>query len=271
MPRGTSVYDEAKLQGRLWTPLTLRSAIGNEGLSVFVEAYDKSTVTGSGGEWTGIKNKSGRGYDFSTISGGMTYVPLEPFIDFQGSPDGMQALSTDPIRSLLPNDRGSMVVTAIFSSGIIIVKIETDFSGNSRVGLEGSQRSDWYNDISGNGSNQGWSEQWSSSVLKVGSITKNTTDSYIRLNGSEVDNMTNTSTPTDTATAAGMSMGCDPGGVNHGVCKVAQWIVVSQSDDMTRNRLDGYAAWALRYEGNYLRAPLVGSHPFVNRPPLLGT
>jgi hypothetical protein len=58
--------------------------------------------------------------------------------------------------------------------------------------------------------------------------------------------------------------------LNYATCRVSHWIVVSQSDAMTLQRLEGYAAWSLRYEGNYLQAPLVGSHPCVNRPPLLG-
>jgi hypothetical protein len=273
MPRGTSVYDEAKLQGRLWTPLTLRSAIGNEGLSVFLEAYDieSRTVTGGAGseEWSALKNKSYRGYDFSAEAGGINFRYNEAYIEFTGGSDCMRALGTDPFPNIFPNNRGAVILTATFSSGVVIAKMEANYTGNSRLGLEGSNRVDWFNDTENSAFWGGGG--WSSTALKVGGFQKNSTNLIVRLNGTQFDSVATTNAPVDTTTAVDMSIGGDPNGANNMVGTVSQWIVASQSDIMTVQRLEGYAAWALRYEGNYLRAPLVGSHPFVNRPPLLGT
>lgn len=273
MPRGTSVYDEAKLQGRLWTPLTLRSAESLNGLTFFIEAFDKSTHQGASGEWTGIRDKSGRGKNMSVLTGGNVYVNNNPFISFNGTSDGMLANDVGDINNNFPDEiSGSLLITASYTSGIIIFKFET-MTGNvlSRIGVEGANRIDFWGDVAGTSSLQSWSESWSSADLKVGYMRKTATTLTANLRGAQVGTMANTDAPNDLAGNNFISLGYDKNTFNYGNCRIAHAILVSQSDTMTMQRLEGYAAHSLRYEGNYLRAPLVGSHPFVNCPPLLGT
>jgi hypothetical protein len=271
MPRGTSVYDEAKLQRRLWTPLTLRSAEALSGLAFFIEAFDKSTHQAASGEWTGIRDKSGRGKNMSVLTGGMVYTNNNPFMSFNGTSDGMLANDVGDINNNFPDEiSGSLLVTASYTSGVIIFKFETmTGNANSRFGVEGSSRTDCWND--GAGILQFWDEAWSSSVLKVGYMRRTATTLTANLSGKQVATHANTTTPSDLGGNNFISLGYDKLSFNYGNCTIAHAILVSQSDTMTQQRLEGYAAHSLRYEGNYLRAPLVGSHPFVNRPPLLGT
>jgi hypothetical protein len=271
MPRGTSVYDEAKLQGRLWTPLTLRGA--TRGLKLFIEAFDPKCWAGSGGNWSTLRDKSGQGYDF-TATGSIPLSATQGYIAFNGTTQYMEGTGSPTPDQMFPDSTGTNIVTAAYISGVVFVKFQnpTAFNVTNRFGLEAGSRVDWWNDTSGK--LESWSESWSSSVLKVGSVRKNASDMTVRLRGLQAATHANTTTPADPSTGNDYSLGADVrsgGSENYANAWVSQWIAVTQSDAMTEQRLEGYAAHALRYEGNYLQAPLVGSHPFVNRPPLLGT
>src|SRR3954470_21254947 len=64
MPRGINIYDEARLQGRLWTPALWRGA-GLEGL---YETGDLSTIEIATGTKT-LRDKSGLGRDLTQATG----------------------------------------------------------------------------------------------------------------------------------------------------------------------------------------------------------
>src|SRR6476659_830650 len=72
MPRGTSLYDQARLAGRLWTPAIHRGGA----LAFWLDAADLSTiVTGTGvSQWTD-KGGCGRHATQATGSAQPTYSP----------------------------------------------------------------------------------------------------------------------------------------------------------------------------------------------------
>lgn len=62
MPRGIDIYDEAKLQGRLWTPDT--APLSN--IAIWLDPRDSNSVTFSGGAISQIANKGGLGFGHAT-------------------------------------------------------------------------------------------------------------------------------------------------------------------------------------------------------------
>jgi hypothetical protein len=76
MPRGTDRYDEARIQGRLWTPIHLR-AVGK--LARWYSVPDGAVVDGSGNIQT-LKDLSGNGLDATQATAGSrpTYESASP-------------------------------------------------------------------------------------------------------------------------------------------------------------------------------------------------
>ena len=60
MARGRNIYDEAKLQGRLWTPLAIMPNV-----HAWYDASDQSTLTVTSGVVDAIADKSGNGNNLS--------------------------------------------------------------------------------------------------------------------------------------------------------------------------------------------------------------
>lgn len=98
MPRGTDLYDEARLQGRLWTPALLRGA-GK--LASWLDASDLSTITIATGvsAWA---DKSGNGRGVTQGTGGNQPVyrgvggaaPMGyPALQFDGANDSLSFAS----------------------------------------------------------------------------------------------------------------------------------------------------------------------------------
>jgi hypothetical protein len=61
MPRGINIYDEAQLQGRLWSPNVLR-------LGAWYDAADLSTITTVSGGVSDWRDKSGNGRNLTAVA-----------------------------------------------------------------------------------------------------------------------------------------------------------------------------------------------------------
>src|SRR4051812_47429097 len=82
MPRGINAYDEARLQGRLWTPQAIQPALG-----CWLDAGDPSTITYAAGvsSWRDKSNRT-RHATQATAGNQPTYVPVgPPRVSFTGN------------------------------------------------------------------------------------------------------------------------------------------------------------------------------------------
>jgi hypothetical protein len=87
MPRGTAIYDEARLQGRLWTPALERPAL-------WLDTFDLAAIVGVSGAVSQLTDKSGNGRHFAQGSAGnrpSLDAALQPqSVLWDGSNDALQ-------------------------------------------------------------------------------------------------------------------------------------------------------------------------------------
>lgn len=266
MPRGVSRYDEARLQGRLWTPDLLRPAL-------WLDAADLSTITIATGvsEW---RDKSGNNRHLSqTTSTQQPALTLNaqnglPAVTFDGSNDFMSnasvgAASLDVVQIISvfrmitggANEDLPMGVGQTGSSSAIRTFYRA--SNGTTVGF-----ASWGNDVASSaysydiGGNFHVFEAWN---------TQRATPNQIRIgrNGS----ITTYSVGSLSPTADGFSVGSLRGGsvANYYSNIAVGEILVAYSEWSQRDRqmAEGYLAWKWGIT-------LAASHPFANRPPLIG-
>jgi hypothetical protein len=113
MPRGVSPVDEARLQGRLWSPALLRTAL-------WLDAADLSTISTATGV-SQLRDKSGNGRNFTQGTGG-TQPTLTPnglngrnVLSCNGS-QWLTSVSAAATWNFLHNSNGSSVF-AVWKAG----------------------------------------------------------------------------------------------------------------------------------------------------------
>lgn len=266
MPRGTNLYDEARLQGLIWTPNTLRAAL-------WLDAADLSTLTIATGvsQW---RDKSGNNRHLSqtapTQQPALTLNAQNglPALTFDGSNDFMLnasvgAANLDVVQIISvfrmitggANEDIPMGVGQTASAGAI----RTFYRSNNgtTVGF-----ASWGNDVTSSaysydiGGNFHVFEIWN---------TQRATPNQIRIgkNGS----ITTYSVGSLNLTADGFSVGSLRGGAvasyysNIAVGEIL--VAYSEWSQRDRQLVEGYLGWKWG-------VPLDASHPFANRPPLIG-
>lgn len=271
MPRGVNRYDEAQLQGRLWTPDLLRPAL-------WLDAAEPSTITVATGvsEW---RDKSGNGRHFT-----QSVAASQPAYNQNGI-NGQNCLRFDGLNDVL-----SRVPEAwAFEYPIAHFCVFRAFSfipGYSAL-------VDFY--TSGGGGNAGWTSLIKSNNRSSIYVTQNAGQSNYDGNGALIY-VANTTYLWSTnlgdgfieswgnGSVDGVLSGTWTGRTNLGTSNVtigasalfsrynnwdiAEQIILNSSSVGTRSAavrraMEGYLAWKWG-------VPLAASHPFANRPPLIG-
>jgi len=259
MPRGVSRYDEARLQGRLLTPRMLAQRLRAK--LFFWWSADFLTLDASG-LVEGATDLTGQGRNGAQGTAGsrLTYFPSDRM--FGGRPAyGMTANAS--VLAFL-GDSATRTVFQYFVSCYYKDGVDTTFDQNS-------------NALSGAGSFgafrlQGISASASWSALITGRTFYNTGDPFPTKNGFEASQtvLPLPASVIQTRAALGRSQATRVGG---GDTAAQAWIggfrhVAACNQVLTDAEtalMEGVIAWD---DGTESR--LIGTHPFANRPPLIG-
>jgi hypothetical protein len=288
MPRGVSPLDEARLQGRLWTPGQLRSAL-------WLDAADLSTISVTTGVST-WRDKSGNQRNFSQPTGGTqpTLTPNglngRPVLSFNGSQyltspaaastwkflhdaNGSSVFavwkagnSSDPnaIYTLLGNNAGVSGNTGFY----IVYDDRVSSSRNDRVLTQVSRG------VSGNSAVQvqtvdGAHPANVPTIISFISDPNNGTAAnrgFLRINRTLTQTNVDTSAPVATDASFALQIGACGNNVLPLTGYIAEIVVLASiASARVQQQIKGYLAWRWA-----LREALTAGHPFANRPPLIG-
>jgi len=260
MPRGVSRVDEARLQGRLWTPAVLRP-------SAWFDAADLSTITVATGisEW---RDKSGFGNHVSQATGAD-----QPAYTVRGL-NGLNVITFDGSRDFLTNSTYSFpTVYSIYAVGrsnalsyarLLNVGETTDTTGfvgsnsNNYATFFGNQVT--WNDVTANTPNQSVT---STSILGI--VKDNAVGGAVPYFNGTAQNTKNGTTVSATGFVLGRGT-VGAGSANqrwNGI--IAETIILpALSTTAQRQSIEGYLAWKWGLVAN-----LPAAHPFKNRPPVI--
>lgn len=247
MPRGVGLnwmYDEAQLQGRLWTPDVLRT-------SIWFDAADRSTLTlvsGNASEW---RDKSGnrRHVSQAMAANRPTYAESglngRPTLDWGTDANSKTLVNTTAFSNFNPK---RFFAVADYDGP----NPPTEYFGLIRPNFTSSI--DWV------------------AVMNINTLTWFTNTQFhngsptATLNAAPILHpfvlVNNTDCNTNRTT---LNIGLDTGAANRGWRgKISEVIAIDYVPSVAeRNLTEGYLAWKRNI-------PLNASHPFVNRPPLIG-
>jgi hypothetical protein len=257
MPRGVSPLDEARLQGRLWSPNVFS-------LGAWYDAADLSTISAARGVVSEWRDKSGFGRHVSQATPGKL-----PAYTVAGL-NGLNVLTFDGVDDSLVNAAYSFPTAYSFyavgrssaTSYGRLLHVGTDAFGFLGTGPAGS-----YATFFGNGN--AWNDVLSNTPTQsiastsiLGVVKANAVGGAIPyINGAAQDAKNGTTNSTTGFVIGNVSNGSQGW---RGI--VAEIILIpALSDDPQRQRIEGYLAhkWGLT-------ANLPASHPYRNRPPLIG-
>jgi hypothetical protein len=287
MPRGTNIYDEAQLQGRLWTPDLVRPAL-------WLDADDLSTISiGTGvSEW---RDKSGNGRHVSQGTGGtqptLTRIPFNnrAILSFNGS-QWLTSISTAATWNFLHNSNGSSVF-AVWRAGnvsdpnAIYTLLGTNAAGSANTGfyiIYDDRVSVPRNDVILSQVSRGVTGQAAVNNVSVGGVHPANTPvlisiisdpnngtaanrSFLRVNRTLTQTNADTNAPVATDASFTLQIGASGNNVAPHVGLIAEIVILSSiANDTVRQQIEGYLAWKWG-----LTANLIDSHPFKNQPPLI--
>jgi hypothetical protein len=264
MPRGTDRYDEARLQGRLWTPDVLRGP----NLKQWFEALDFSGTIATGvSQWNDL---SGNGFHATqpTALNQPTWLPSglngRPTLYFNG---GMALASTPS--TITSTTLAAFVVASMSASTMGYGRLISAAGGPGGNDFDSSFaaalicRYDTNQQIL---SYRGLAPIVGRNVLAYDSPFQ----ASIIYDGTNATMGINYDVDFSSASSGTFSIGAAYIG-NHTGAAGATWtgtcsayiLVAGVLPPADRHKIEGYLAW--RYG-----LPLRGSHPFSNRPPLIG-
>ncbi len=264
MPRGTNRYDEARHQGRLWSPIDWRGST----LRGWFDADDLGTLTGASGKCSQWNDKSGLGNDLTQGTSGN-----QPSIVQTGSNKAflrfVSANSTFMRKTTLtgwtaPAPSSIFIALKMNSSGnfgFVDLSANTATNNGCLFFFEPSLLQCRIATSGGAGTSATIAFSDTSSWHVVG-CNNTVTDENVVLDG-----VVGTSNATGSfATPANMNVGSLFSNVYYSDADFGE-IVITNSFLSTRERnlVEGYLAWKWGTVAN-----LVASHPFRNRPPLIG-
>jgi hypothetical protein len=288
MPRGTSPLDEARLQGRLWSPALLRTAL-------WLDAADLSTISTATGV-SQLRDKSGNARNFSQGTGG-TQPTLTPnglngrnVLSCNGS-QWLTSVSAAATWNFLHNSNGSSVF-AVWKAG-------NSGDPNAIYGLMGSNAAGsvntgfylLYDDRVSSSRNDVALSQVSRGVVGQAALNNPTASgvhpggtpvlishigdpnngtaanrSFLRVNRSLTQANVDVNAPVATDASFALQIGACGNNIAPLVGYIAEIVVLASVASTTvRQQIEGYLAWKWG-----LRSALIAGHPFANRPPLIG-
>jgi hypothetical protein len=273
VPRGVDRYDEAQLQGRLWTPKELRAS-GN--LKLWCDASDIATIITTSGlvsQWSdksGFNNHLIQGTAVNRMGYDSSYLYGKPGLT---EPDQTDALDCAGISMAPP-----YFVLCAFSTKSVqgsyarFVNIGVGGTGADVIGFFGMVNGDFAT-FTGDGAT--WNDV-AANTSPTGTVTANKIHIGAMHNAGSGSNLfpyfngAVQATKTGTATSAsGLWVGApySPGVLTQELVGAFHEVIVilgnPSSSDI--NRLFGAAAWKWGTVDN-----LPAAHPFKNRPPLIG-
>jgi len=288
MPRGVSPLDEARLQGRLWTPDQLRTAL-------WLDAADLSTISVTTGAST-WRDKSGNQRHFTQGAGG-TQPTLTPnglnglnVLSFNGS-QWLTSVDTAATWNFLHNTNGSSIF-AVWKAGNIsdpnaihgLMGNNAGLSGNTGFYILYDDRvSSSRNDraltqvsrgVGGNSAAQVQTADGAHpanvpTIISLISDPSNGTAAnrgFLRINRSLTQTNVDTSAPVATNASFALQIGACGNNVLPLIGYIAEIVALASiASAKVRQQIEGYLAWRWA-----LRDALVTGSPFLNRPPLIG-
>jgi hypothetical protein len=287
MARGINIYDEARLQGRLWTPGLLRP-------DLWLDAADLSTISiGTGvSEW---RDKSGNGRHVSQGTGGtqptFTANGLNglPVLSFNGS-QYLTSISTAATWNFLHNSNGSSVF-AVWKAGniadpnAIYSLMGTNAAASANTGyyiIYDDRVSASRNDAIITQVSRGVTGQAAVNNATAGGVHPANTPvlislisnpnngtaanrSFLRVNKSLTQANADTNAPVATNASFTLQIGASGNNAVPHVGYIAEIVILSSiANDTVRQQIEGYLAWKWG-----LRANILDNHPFKNQPPLV--
>lgn len=271
MPRGINAYDEARLQGRLWTPDLARPAL-------WLDAADASTVSVATGvsEW---RDKSGNGRHFT-----QTTTANQPAYNRNGI-NGLGSISFDPTNDALQRTPEAWAFQYPITAFIVFRAAAFTNSYNSLFEFytaSAPTTAGWSNLIKSNGKSAIYAANTAGAQPNydgTGVATYVTNRTYIftgihqnnSLVGLQNGNTDGSNSGSYTLrTNLGTSpfcIGSSPLFSRYTNWQIGEVIITNNAALSTSDRLkvEGYLAWKWG-----IAADIVTSSPFLNRPPLIG-
>ena len=288
MPRGVSPLDEARIQGRLWTPAQLRTAL-------WLDAADLSAISVATGAST-WRDKSGNQRNFSQPTGG-TQPSLTPnglngnnVLSFNGS-QWLTSDSTVATWNFLHNANGSSVFAvwksgnisnpnAVYSllgtSGVATSNIGYALITDDRVALSRSEKviaqivrgAAGTEALSNISADLAYPPNTPVILSHISDPNNGTAAnrSFLRVNRTLIQ--ANTTTLAISASNASFALQIGAAGNNAAPLTgyIAEIVVLASiASAKVRQQIEGYLAWKWG-----LRDALTTGSPFLNRPPLIG-
>jgi hypothetical protein len=250
MPRGVSPLDEARLQGRLWSPALLRP-----GLALWLDAADSSTITLNGSNVAQWNDKSGNGRHVSQATAANQPAYVASALNGKA---GVNFYQNKGLLNASASTVAQFVCVVTKSQNAAWAGFHAHLSGTSGTG----------NRIGGIrfGGNTGFfsgpfpSAVWEDGVAKTAPLS----GGFNTINSPHIIGYTAASSTGNPM--PGISIGNYDGGVVGGAGFEFETIVLSTvPTTATRERVEGYLAWQWGLDAN-----LPANHPFRNRPPLIG-
>lgn len=270
MPRGISIVDTARIQGRLWTPDQLQPAL-------WLDAADASTITVATGvsEW---RDKSGNNRHFTQST-----PANQPAYNRNGI-NGLGSVSYDGSNDALLRTPESWAYTYPITLFIVFRATSFTQSYNGLFGFytdAGGGTAGWGDFIKSNGRSAIYTTGTAGqpNYDGTGIATYNTNQTYIftgihqnnSLVGLQNGNTDGSNSGTYTLrTNLGtllMSIGADPTFSRWTPWLIGEVIIINNAALSTTNRLkiEGYLAWKWGINTN-----IPSSSPYINRPPMIG-
>jgi hypothetical protein len=257
MPRGYNIIDEAQLQGRLWSPAQMQTAL-------WLDASDISTISVDSGVsvW---RDKSGNARHATQSTAAsrplLTTAGGYPVVRFDGTDDWLTIAS-----SFFPAGAPSgvsFIIAAVVTEnnggfgGVITTNVGTGGTSGCGLMIKSNRTYEAFPGIA-TSTSTGASRSIVSTVAAAGA-------SQIFLNGSSQGNSTYSSNVINDATSTVLGR-YRTGDVNFGAFDLEKLVVVVGTSLSTiRQQLEGYMAHSLS-----LAVRLPATHPYANRPPLIG-
>lgn len=258
MPRGIDRYDEARLQGRLWTP-----AAEAANLYSWLDASNLPSLTFTTGLISSWQDQSGRGMNASTVfSSDYATLQANPFAVYSANAGpqsleiaGLTSSTYDLLIVAKPNAAGSWRTLVWNSSNNHAVLIE---SGTNRLG------------------------SYTGSFIPAGSLTwpNQVGLGYVSIRASGDIQMSRDGGDLVALSGEALTLSTTMRVLNTGPGGAQGWgatheliflPVSSTTRPPLKEKCEGYAAWKWKALGaGDLVGNLAASHSFKNRPPLIG-
>lgn len=282
MPRGYNQIDEAIIQGRLWQPNVLRP-------SFWIDASDSGTLVVSGTNVTQWNDKSGNGRNFVLASGASN-----PQYTVSGQ-NGLSVVTfgaASPTNTIMVNstDISSQITNLTHGVYWVFRQLSTPNSDgggyNPSIGVNGSGGADrgalHYLRTTGRAAsypyfgaptNQSYdnvtpSPAYGTTNYQIMAFQANATTSptgwSVFRNGT-VERTTTPAPGTPTSANQGYLLGGQINPLRRTHCAIGEVIMVQNVNLAVRQIIEGYLAWKWGLVSN-----LLPTHPYINRPPLIG-